>query len=125
MPGSPPRPVLLVEDDDPISELIRLMLLDMGLPVEVARSGPEAIAMAARQRPALVILDLGLPDMYGRAVGRRLRRLYPNVPIMVISALAGSTVAEDAWAIGAFAYLTKPFELEALTDAIRRGLALG
>lgn len=116
--------VLLVEDDQAISELMLRVLRDMGLAVEVARNGPRALELAAQQKPSLVVLDLGLPEMYGKTVGRRLRSQYQDLPVMVVSALPSSAVAEDAWEIGAFTYMTKPFELDAFTTAVERGLTL-
>lgn len=119
------RRVLLVEDDAAISELMTTILRDMGLIVDVAASGPRALEMAAHNRPTMVVLDLGLPDMYGKTVAGHLRARYTNLPVMVVSALSSSAVAEDAWAIGAFTYITKPFELDAFSSAVKRGLEMG
>jgi DNA-binding response OmpR family regulator len=116
--------VLLVEDDQAISELMQMVLKGMGLAVDVAPNGHQAIELASRHRPALVVLDLGLPEMYGKTVAANLRRQYDNLPVMVVSALSSSAVAEDAWEIGAFTYITKPFELDAFTDAVERGLKM-
>lgn len=116
--------VLLVEDDQAISELMQMVLKGMGLSVDVAPTGHRALELAQLHRPALVVLDLGLPEMYGKTVAANLRRQYGNLPVLVVSALSSSAVAEDAWEIGAFAYITKPFELDAFTDAVQRGLKL-
>ncbi|MFI5266021.1 MAG: response regulator transcription factor [Chloroflexota bacterium] len=116
--------VLLVEDDLAISELMQMVLKGMGLPVDVACNGCSAIELAKQHRPALVVLDLGLPEMYGKSVAANLRREYDNLPVMVVSALSASAVAEDAWEIGAFTYITKPFELDTFTAAVERGLKL-
>jgi two-component system KDP operon response regulator KdpE len=119
------RHVLLVEDDQAISELMEMVLRSMGLSVDVARNGRRALELASHSRPDLVVLDLGLPEMYGKTVAARLRRQYTNLPVMVVSALPASAVAEDAWEVGAFAYMTKPFELDAFTEAVEKGLNLG
>ena len=116
--------MLLVEDDQAISELIQTVLKDMGLSVDVASNGPTALELAEKNRPALVVLDLGLPEMYGKTVANRLRKRYSDLPVMVVSALSSSAVAEDAWEMGAFTYMTKPFELDAFTAAVERGLKL-
>ena len=116
--------VLLVEDDRAISELMEMVLRSMGLSVDVAHNGRNALELASRSRPDLVVLDLGLPEMYGKTVATRLRRQYSNLPVMVVSALPSSAVAEDAWEVGAFTYMTKPFELDAFTAAVERGLGL-
>ncbi len=116
--------VLLVEDDQAISELMQMVLRGMGLSVDVAHNGRRALELAEKQRPALVVLDLGLPEMYGKTVAKNLRSRYQNLPVLVVSALSASAVAEDAWAMGAFTYITKPFELDAFTEAVERGLSL-
>jgi len=122
MPDS--QRVLLVEDDQAISELMQTLLRGMGLRVDVAPNGTRALELANQHRPSLVVLDLGLPEMYGKTVAANLRRQYDDLPVMVVSALSSSAVAEDAWEIGAFTYITKPFELDAFTHAVERGLAL-
>jgi DNA-binding response OmpR family regulator len=116
--------VLLVEDDEAISSLMQTVLRDMHLSVDVARNGQTALELANSHRPAMVVLDLGLPEMYGKTVGAQLRRLHRDLPVMVVSALAPSAVAEDAWAIGAYTYITKPFELDAFSAAVRQGLRM-
>ncbi|HEX6513232.1 MAG TPA: response regulator [Chloroflexota bacterium] len=121
--GSDAR-VLLVEDDQAISDLLATVLRGMGVEVDVAHNGQRAVELAEQNRPSLVILDLGLPEMYGTTVAAKLRRRYVNLPVMVVSALTSSAVAEDAWEIGAFAYMTKPFELDAFTETVERGLKL-
>ncbi|HLY67064.1 MAG TPA: response regulator [Chloroflexota bacterium] len=119
------RRVLLVEDDHAIRELMQTVLQGMGLAVDVASNGPRALELAAQHRPSLVVLDLGLPEMYGKAVAAHLRTKYRGLPVMVVSALSASAVAEDAWEMGAFTYMTKPFELDAFTSAVQKGLELG
>lgn len=123
--GNDSQRVLLVEDDDAISSLMQAVLRDMDLSVDVARNGSAALELAHRHRPAMVVLDLGLPEMYGKTVASQLRQIYGNLPVMVVSALSPSAVAEDAWAIGAYTYITKPFELDAFSAAVRKGLSMG
>jgi two-component system, OmpR family, KDP operon response regulator KdpE len=116
--------VLLVEDDEAISKLMQAVLRDMGVIVDVAYNGPAAIELAKKRRPALVVLDLGLPEMYGKTVAACLKQMQNNLPVMVVSALSPSAVAEDAWEIGAYTYITKPFELDAFSAAVRQGLRM-
>ena len=126
LPGGDNSPqVLLVEDDPAIVELMQLVLADEGLSVDVARTGTKALEMARQRRPQVAILDLGLPEMYGKTLGQNLRKLYPDLPLLVVSALPSNAVAQDAWEMGAFSYITKPFELDALSAAVKRGLDLG
>lgn len=122
--ASASRRVLVVEDDPAISSLMQAVLRDAGATIDVATDGPAALTIASDQQPDLVILDLGLPNMYGTAVAEQLRQQLGSVPILVVSALPASAVAADAWQIGAFTYITKPFELDAFSAAVQRGLAI-
>lgn len=124
-PSGDTQRVLLVEDDEAISSLMQAVLREMDLSVDVAHNGTAALELANSRRPAMVILDLGLPEMYGRTVASHLRQMHDKLPVLVVSALSPSAVAEDAWEIGAYTYITKPFELEAFTSAVQQGLRMG
>ncbi|HEU0168590.1 MAG TPA: response regulator [Chloroflexota bacterium] len=119
------RTVMVVEDDEAIARLIHTVIAEIpGAQVETCRTGHEALTRAAMVQPDLVLLDLGLPGLYGTSVALALRQANRQLPIIVISALPGHTVAEDAWTIQAQAYLTKPFEPQALQELVRRYLQL-
>lgn len=107
MTPRPPR-VLLIEDDDKIRRFLRMTLESAAMTVLEVESGQEGLAEIARQRPDLVILDLGLPDMDGVALIRQLRA-WSDVPVVVLS--ARSAESQKVWALdsGADDYLTKPF----------------
>lgn len=117
----PEGPVLVVEDDDSIRELLRDALAQEGLEVAVAGDGDEAIRLATDRRPALVILDLGLPKVGGREVYDAILRLHGDrIPFIVVTA---SRRLEDAAAtIRAVRYLGKPFDLNDLVGAVRAAL---
>lgn len=101
--------------------MICLLLEDEGYPIRVAADGLEAMQLAREYRPSLVILDINLPYMDGDEVGGRLRVLYGAVlPIIVMT--AGSRGAEKARAVGAAAYLPKPFDVDELLAAVWRCL---
>jgi DNA-binding response OmpR family regulator len=117
-------PVLVVDDDPHLRRLLAWALEDEGIAVETAADGYEAIARLAQRRPALVVLDMGLPGRDGYAVADSLRAAYGGtVPILVLT--ADGRAAAKAQRVGAFAYLPKPFELEELLAAVQRGLASG
>ncbi len=105
-----PRPVrvLLVEDDSAIRRFLRMTLQGEGIAVLEVESGAEALAEVGRQLPDLVILDLGLPDMDGIEVVRRLRA-WTDLPVIVLSARSAETEKVLALDCGADDYLTKPF----------------
>ena len=109
----PPRArrILLVEDNYDSAELLSEFLASLGYDVAVAHDGPEALDVAVRVQPEIVLLDIGLPGMDGYEVGRRLRTAKPDVPILV--ALTGYGQEEDRGRsrdAGFAHHLTKPFD---------------
>jgi two-component system, OmpR family, alkaline phosphatase synthesis response regulator PhoP len=113
-PSDPPlseRPILVVDDDAKIVRLVRTYLEREGFAVVTAADGPGALDQIENQRPALVVLDLMLPELDGRAVIRAVRRdeAASHTPIIVLSA-RGSTIDRIAGLEdGADDYLPKPF----------------
>jgi DNA-binding response OmpR family regulator len=107
----PERPILVVDDDAKIVRLVRTYLERDGFAVVTAADGPAALDAIERHRPALVVLDLMLPELDGRAVMRAVRRdeEAAATPILILSA-RGSTVDRIAgFEDGADDYLPKPF----------------
>jgi two-component system alkaline phosphatase synthesis response regulator PhoP len=110
-PPVPERPILVVDDDAKIVRLVRTYLERDGFAVVTAADGPAALDAIERHRPALVVLDLMLPELDGRAVIRAVRRddEAAATPILIISA-RGSTLDRIAgFEDGADDYLPKPF----------------
>lgn len=110
--------VLVVEDDAAVRRLITTALAMHGYHVNVAATGEAAILEAASHGPDLVLLDLGLPDVDGIAVIKKLRS-WSNVPIIVISARIEEADKIEALDTGADDYLTKPFSVEELLARVR------
>jgi len=128
-PGAPAiRPILVVDDDAKIVRLVRTYLERDGFSVVTAADGPAALEAIEREAPALVVLDLMLPELDGRAVIRAVRRdeSSASIPILVLSA-RGSTIERIAGLEdGADDYLPKPFspgELVVRIKAILRRTA--
>jgi DNA-binding response OmpR family regulator len=117
----PNGPILVVDDDPGLREIIRETLEDEGFSVDVARDGLQALELAAQRRPELVILDWGLPVFDGDVVAARLRGIHgEDLRILIVT--ADGRAAEKARRARAFAYLHKPFDVNALADVVRRGL---
>jgi DNA-binding response OmpR family regulator len=118
----------VVEDEKKIRDLVRGMLERVGLTVISTGSGAEAIDLARRVHPDLVVLDLGLPDVPGEEVAREVRRL-AETPILMLTAKVSEADRIRGLELGADDYLTKPFsprELVLRVQAIlRRGRAPG
>jgi len=110
--------VLVVDDEPQILRALRINLRVREYQVDVAATGTEALAMAARHPPDLVILDLGLPDLDGMEVIQGLRG-WTKAPIIVLSGRADSMDKVEALDAGADDYITKPFGVEELLARMR------
>src|SRR5215472_9590131 len=114
--------ILLVEDDEDVgSELIQA-LTGHGFRARLAGRGAEALAAAAADPPDLVLLDLGLPDIDGVVLCRRLRTAVPDGIIVVLTARTSEFDVVVALDAGADDYLTKPFRLTELMARLRAHL---
>ncbi len=113
--------ILIVEDEPEIRRFLRVSLAEHGyLPLEAAE-GELGIAMAASEKPDLIILDLGLPDIDGTEVAQRIRE-WSAVPIIVLSCRGQETDKVAALDMGADDYLTKPFGVQELLARMRVAL---
>jgi len=117
--------VLLAEDDPAISEPLARALRREGYDVDVCADGPSALEVALTVDVGLVVLDLGLPDMDGLEVCRRLREQKPLVPVMVLTARAEEVDIVVGLDAGADDYVTKPFRLAELLARVRALLRRG
>ena len=116
------RPRILVVDDEPaIQRALGPLLRARGYDVEPASSGADALRSVAAGMPALIVLDLGLPDLEGTEVCRRIRAT-SQVPIIVLSARGAEADKVQALDLGADDYVTKPFGPEELLARIRVAL---
>lgn len=113
--------VLVVDDEPPIRRLLRTSLFAQGYRVIEAERGTEAIESIRQQRPDIVVLDLGLPDIDGLAVIQRVRQ-DSCVPIIVLSSRSDERGKVEALDLGADDYVTKPFGMEELVARIRTAL---
>ena len=110
--------ILVVEDDAAVRNLITTTLRAHQYRFLTATNGESAVLEASSHNPEIVLLDLGLPDIDGVEVIRRIRS-WSNLPIIVISARSEDTDKIDALDAGADDYLTKPFSVEELLARLR------
>ena len=116
------RPLILIVDDEPpLRHFLRATLASHGYALAEAATGQAGLDLAAEQQPAIVLLDLGLPDLDGLEVTRRLRE-WTSVPIVVLSARGQERDKVAALEAGADDYLTKPFGMAELLARIRVAL---
>jgi len=113
--------VLVVDDEQAIRRFLHLALTSQGYEVHEAASAGSALALATTCRPDLVILDLGLPDMDGVEVTRRLRE-WTQTPIIILSVRGSEGDKVAALDAGADDYLTKPFGTGELLARLRAAL---
>lgn len=117
-----PEPlVLVVEDDRPIRNLLMTALEVNGYQCRSAETGASSIQEALSYKPDLILLDLGLPDMDGMEILKKIRS-WSNVPIMVVSARAEDKDKIEAFDAGADDYVTKPFSVDELMARLRASL---
>jgi DNA-binding response OmpR family regulator len=119
---SPDAPILVVEDDEGIGRPLTSALTGQGHDVLWALSATEALELARSDPPALVLLDLGLPDLDGVELCRQLRAGLPHAVIVVLTARADDVDVVLGLEAGADDYLTKPYRLPVLLARIRAHL---
>jgi two-component system, OmpR family, KDP operon response regulator KdpE len=119
--NAPPLRVLVIDDEPPIRKLLRMGLSTQGYRVIEAADGQAALDHM-REKPDLIILDLGLPDMQGLELLRTMRTRDEGVPIVVLSSRSDESAKVQALDIGADDYVTKPFGMDELLARIRAAL---
>lgn len=122
-----PGPVLIVDDHPVNLKLVRVLLESQGLAVRTAGSAAEALAVIAAVRPALVLMDIQLPDLDGLELTRRLREdaATATIPIIAVTAYAMKGDAEKMRAAGCSGYVAKPIDTRALSTLVADLLAPG
>jgi two-component system KDP operon response regulator KdpE len=110
--------VLVIEDEPQIVRVLRVNFKRHGYQADIVTTGRAALAAAAQHPPALVVLDLDLPDMKGVEVIRRLRR-WSRAPIVVLSGRTRSSDTVAALDAGADDYVTRPFNMDELMARLR------
>src|SRR5712692_4297870 len=113
--------ILLVDDEVPIQRAVAPLLRSRGYDVDIAATGDDALKSVRTHPPDLIVLDLGLPDIEGTEVCRRIRA-ESAIPIVVLSARGAEADKVTALDLGADDYVTKPFSPEELLARIRVAL---
>ncbi|HET9946634.1 MAG TPA: response regulator transcription factor [Patescibacteria group bacterium] len=117
--------ILVVEDDQSIQDFLKEFLLDNGYTVDTASDGVLALNLMKKSLPDLVILDLGLPSLAGEAVCLEVKKKYPDLPIIILTARDDVSDVVRGLNLGADDYITKPFVSEELLARIRARLRHG
>src|SRR5215467_9555174 len=114
--------ILVVDDEDEIRQSLRGVLTDEGFEVIEAGDGRHALELVREAKPALVILDVWLPEIDGIALLEKIKSGDPGLPVIIICGHANIEAAVRATRLGAADFIEKPFSLEHLLDAINRAL---
>src|SRR5258705_2180588 len=112
---------LVIDDEPPIRKLLRMGLSTQGYDILEASNGKIALEKLAED-PALIILDLGLPDIQGHELLRTIRPRNESVPIVVLSSRGDEAGKVEALDLGADDYITKPFGMEELLARMRAAI---
>ncbi|HPQ16058.1 MAG TPA: response regulator, partial [Bryobacteraceae bacterium] len=118
---NPPR-ILVVDDDENLRWVLQTQLEQMGYTAVTAGSAEEAIGAIEKEPPALVLTDLKMPGVSGMDLLEQIRRDYPEIPVLIITAFGTIQNAVQAMRAGAYDYLTKPIDYDELALAVSRAL---
>jgi len=117
--------VLLVDDDQLLLDVLKMLLQAEGYDVITANDGPKALSLVKAVTPDLVISDIRMSPMSGIELLRNIRREHAALPVIMLTAYASSKTANEASQLGAFAYLSKPFSNEEVIDTVRKAVVSG
>jgi two-component system response regulator (stage 0 sporulation protein F) len=116
------RKILIVEDDVKVLDFLTRLLSTKGYSTVKVEHGRQAIQVASTARPDIVILDLSLPDCSGIEVLRQLKAMDEAIQVIILTGYGSQKAVRDAMELGAFDFLTKPFEVGELCDVIQRAI---
>jgi two-component system response regulator MprA len=114
--------ILVIEDDKDLRDYLKELLLDNNYTVELAGDGASALSYIRKTRPDLIILDLGLPDIDGKTVCVNIKKIYPDLPVLILTARHTTTDIVTGLSLGADDYIAKPFISEELIARIKAKL---
>lgn len=117
-----PKSILIVDDAVFVRRLLRDMFADAGYQVHEAVSGRDAIEKYEEVQPDLVTMDIGMPGMSGLEAIESIRAVDEGARIIVVSATASDDVVDRAMALGASAFVRKPFQPAKVLDTVRKAL---
>ena len=116
------KTILVVEDQEDLQTYLKEFLMENDYVVQVAGDGIAALAMIKKTKPDLVLLDLGLPNMSGESVCLEIRKNWPDLKVIILSARNDTQDIVKGLDLGADDYITKPFQLNELLARVRARL---
>lgn len=116
------KSIVLIEDDKDLREYLLDLLIDSGFTVKAFSEGIAALKYIKKMSPDLVVLDLGLPTMGGETVCTEIKKVYPDLPVIILTAKGTTTDIVKGLNLGADDYVSKPFESDVLLVRIKARL---
>ena len=117
----PPR-ILVVDDDDAVVSIMQQYFVTAGYGVEFAHHGGDALTVIQHDPPDVVLLDIMMPGMNGVEVLEKILAMHTALPVIIVTARADTALAQRTRALGAFEYVTKPFEFSRLEQVVNAAL---
>lgn len=114
--------ILVVEDDQNIREYLEEALKEAGYSIKSTGDGAVAIKMVKESKPDLIVLDLGLESIAGETVCEEVKKMHPDLPVIILTAKSTSSEVVHGFDLGADDYISKPFETDELLARIRTRL---
>ena len=114
------KSILVADDDASIRSLLRQLLTDEGYSITEAATGTEVVAQVSESSPDLVIMDVRMPELDGIEALPKVKSASPKTSVLIMTAFGSSNAAIKAMELGAFDYITKPFELDKISHTVKR-----
>ncbi len=114
------RQILVADDDSSIRSLLKQLLADEGYSVLEAATGTEVVEQVGNAHPDLVIMDVRMPELDGIEALQKVKNASPGTAVLIMTAFGSSNAAIKAMELGAFDYITKPFELDKISHTVKR-----
>src|SRR5207244_10687547 len=115
---------VMIGDDEPdVLDVLTDIVATFGYDISTGSNGAEALAIVRMTPPDVVLLDLAMPVMSGREALTHLQADHPKIPVVVVAAQVDAELALHREALGAFGYISKPFEVAAIEEALRAAMA--
>ncbi len=118
------RRILLVDDNPDFAEIVARILENQGFQTTIVPNGNAALEKVSTEPPALVLLDLKLPDITGEEVLRKIKSINEDTSVIILTGYGGEQVAVDLMKAGAADFISKPFEREMLLNAVKNALQI-
>lgn len=117
--------ILVVDDEKGICDFFQKVLPQEGYEVSVASDGEKGLDVVKKENPVVVLLDIRMPGMGGVEVLRRIKKINKNIVVIIITAYSTMRTARETMRLGAYDYITKPFNLDYIKALIKDALKTG